>query len=277
MGAEALAGIDALVVAELLLLGGVAGYLAGLLGIGGGMMMVPALTFVLTRRGVDPGLAVKMAIATSMATILFTSLSSVRAHHSRGAVRWPIVRAMAPGIVLGGLVAGAAVFAMLQGRWLALSFAAFVGFSAVRMLVAPPPKPTRSMPGPLGQAAMGSAIGFVSSLVGAGGAFLSVPFMSRGNVPLKEAVGTSAALGFPIALAGTAGFVISGHALPAALPGAWGYLYLPALAIIALASVTLAPLGARAAHRMDVRALRRWFALLLFSLAGYMLFKALGG
>ena len=276
MGAEALAGIDAVVVIELLLLGGVAGYLAGLLGIGGGMMMVPALTFVLTRRGVEPGLAVKMAIATSMATILFTSLSSVRAHHSRGAVRWSIVRTMAPGIVLGGLLAGAAVFALLQGRWLALSFALFVGFSGLRMLRPPAPKPTRGMPGPLGQAAMGGAIGFVSSLVGAGGAFLSVPFMSRGNVPLKEAVGTSAALGFPIALAGTAGVIISGHGLAPALPGAWGYLYLPALAIIALASVSLAPLGARSAHRMDVATLRRWFAVLLFSLAGYMLFKALG-
>ncbi|MBQ1767282.1 MAG: sulfite exporter TauE/SafE family protein, partial [Aquincola sp.] len=115
----------------LLLVGTGTGFMAGLLGVGGGMMMVPFLTHLLSARGVAPGVAVKMAIATSMATILFTSLSSVRAHHHRGAVRWDIVRRLAPGIVLGGLVAGAGVFAVLKGAALALFFAAFVGFSDV--------------------------------------------------------------------------------------------------------------------------------------------------
>ena len=122
--------------------------------------------------------------------------------------------------------------------------------------------------------ALGAVGGFLSGLVGAGGAFLSVPFMSRCNVPIHNAVATSAALGFPIAVANTAGYVVAGWDLPAALPGAFGYLYLPALLIIAAASVLLAPLGARAAHALPVRQVQRLFALLLYALAAYMLTRA---
>ena len=262
---------------ELLLLGCGTGFLAGLLGIGGGMLMVPFLTLILSHRGVDAGLAVKMAIATSMATILFTSLSSVRAHHKRGAVRWDIVRAMAPGIVAGGLLAGAGVFALLKGRWLALFFAGFVGFSATQMLRSKRPAAARQMPAAAAQAAVGGGIGFVSGLVGAGGGFISVPFMTWCNVAIHNAVATSAALGFPIALANTAGYVVGGWSLPASLPGAFGYLYLPALAIIASISMLVAPFGARAAHAMPMALLRKVFAGLLYALAAYMLYKALAG
>jgi uncharacterized membrane protein YfcA len=267
--------IDPLLVVELLALGVATGFLAGLLGIGGGMLMVPFLTFLLSQRGVPAGTSVKMAIATSMATILFTSLSSVRAHHRRGAVRWDIVRAMAPGIVAGGLLAGAGVFALVKGQGLALFFALFVGFSATQMLLDRKPAPTRQMPGAAGSAGAGGAIGFVSGLVGAGGGFLSVPFMTWCNVAIHHAVATSAALGFPIALANTAGYVIGGWGLPAALPGAFGYLYLPGLAIIAVASVLMAPVGARTAHALNVRQLKHVFALLLYALAAYMLYKAI--
>ncbi|WP_127997469.1 sulfite exporter TauE/SafE family protein [Piscinibacter defluvii] len=262
-------------VAELLALGALAGFLAGLLGVGGGMLMVPFVTWVLSSRGVAPGLAVKMAIATSMATILFTSLSSLRAHHRRGAVQWPLVRRFAPGILAGSLLAGAGAFALLKGAALAIGFALFVGFSATQMLLDKRPAPSRTLPGPLGLAGAGAGIGFLSGLVGAGGAFVSVPFMTWCNVPIHQAVATSAALGFPIALASTAGYVIGGWGLPPALPGAFGYLYLPALLCIASASVLTAPLGARAAHRLDVRQLKRVFALLLYGLASYMLYKGL--
>ncbi len=262
-------------IAELLLLGSCTGFLAGLLGIGGGMLLVPFMTFILSHRGVPDGLAVKMAIATSMATILFTSVSSVRAHHKRGAVRWDIVRGLAPGIVIGGLLAGAGVFAVLKGQWLALVFAAFVGFSATQMLLDKKPAPARQMPGMAGQWAAGGGIGFISGLVGAGGGFVSVPFMTWCNVAMHNAVATSAALGFPIALANTVGYVVGGWSLPAPLPGALGYLYLPALAVIASASVLAAPFGARVAHAMNVRQLKRVFALLLYVLAAYMLYKAL--
>jgi len=261
-------------VAELLALGAAVGFLAGLLGIGGGMMLVPVLTLLLSQRGVEPGHAVKMAIATSMATILFTSLSSVREHHRLGAVRWDLAATLSPGIVVGGLLAGAGAFAVLKGQGLALFFAAFIGWSALRMLQDRKPKPGRQLPGRLGQGAVGAGIGFVSGLLGAGGAFLSVPFMTWCNVPVRQAVGTSAALGFPIAAASTLGYAISGWGLPSALPGAVGWFYLPALVLVALASVSLAPLGARTAQRIDVRWLRRLFALLLFGLAGTMLQKA---
>jgi len=270
-------GLEPLLVAELGSIGIAAGFLAGLLGIGGGMVMVPFLTLILTQRGVGVDLAVKMAIATAMATILFTSLSTMRAHHRRGAVRWDIVRGMAPGIVLGGLAAGAGVFALVKGHALALFFAVFIGFSATQMLLARAPKPTRQLPGRIGQAAAGSGIGFLAGLVGAGGAFIAVPFMTRCNVPIHNAVATGAAMGFPIALANTAGYVIGGWSEPAALPGAVGFLYLPALAVVALASVSVAPLGTRAAHALDVRLLRRVFALMLYVLAADMLWRGLHG
>jgi len=266
-----------LLVAELLALGLAAGFLAGLFGIGGGMLMVPFLTFILSHRGVEPGMAVKMAIATSMSTIVFTSLSSVRAHHRRGAVRWDIVRGMAPGIFVGGLLAGAGAFALLKGQALALVFGLFVAFSATQMLRGRKPAASRQMPGWPGQTAAGTGIGFVSGLVGAGGGFLSVPFMTWCNVPIHHAVATSAALGLPIALASTAGYVVGGWSLPPALPGAAGYLFLPALAVIAAASVSMAPLGARAAHALNVAQLKRAFAMLLYVLAAYMLAKAFTG
>lgn len=263
-------------VAELIVLGICAGFLAGLFGIGGGMLLVPFMTLILSHQGVDDSLSVKMAIATSMATILFTSLSSVRAHHRRGAVRWAIVRGIAPGILIGGLLAGAGAFKLLKGQALALVFGAFVAFSATQMLRGKKPAPHRQMPGWAGQTAAGTGIGFLSGLVGAGGGFVSVPFMTWCNVPIHNAVATSAALGVPVAVASTLGYVIAGWNLPPAVPGAFGYLYLPALALIAAASVTMAPLGARAAHAMNVGQLKRAFAVLLYALAIYMLFKAFG-
>lgn len=268
---------DLLLLAELLLLGSGTGFLAGLLGIGGGMLMVPFLTMLLDARGIGPALGVKMAIATSMATILFTSLSSVRAHHRRGAVRWELVRTLAPGIVLGSLAAGAGVFAALKGSALALVFAVFVAFSATQMLANRKPRPSREMPGPPGRLAAGGVIGFISGLVGAGGGFISVPFMAWCNVPMHNAVATSAALGFPIAAASVTGYLIGGWQLDSGLPGALGYLWLPALATIACASVLTAPLGARTAHAMNVAQLKRVFALVLYGLSAYMAFKALAG
>jgi uncharacterized membrane protein YfcA len=254
-------------------MGTVTGYLAGLLGIGGGMIQVPFLTTLLVQRGLASELALKTAIATAMATIAFTSLSSVRAHHARGAVRWDIARAMAPGMLAGALVAGAGLFALLKGPALGLVFALFVGYSATQMLLERKPKASRLLPGAPVQAVVGTGIGALASLVGAGGAFMSVPFMLWCNVPIHHAVGTSAALGFPIALASTLGYVIGGWSLPPSLPGAFGYLYLPALAIVAVASVLMAPLGARTAHAMDTRRFRRIFAVLLYGVAGYMAWR----
>ena len=260
---------------ELALLGTCTGFLAGLLGIGGGMIMVPFITFMLSQRGVDADLAVKMAIATSMATIIFTSVSSVRAHHKRGAVRWDIVKGLAPGIVLGAMVASLGVFAVLKGAWLALLFAAFVGFSGTQMLLDKKPSPTRSLPGTPGLVGAGSVVGFLSGLVGAGGGFVSVPFMTWCNVAIHNAVATSAALGFPIAVANVAGYVMAGRTVEGLPEGSLGYIFLPALAVIATASVMTAPLGAKVAHALPIKQLKRAFAAVLYMLSGYMLFKGL--
>ncbi len=269
--------LEPLLIAELALLGVGTGFLAGLLGIGGGMLMVPFITLILNGRGVAPDLAVKMAIATSMATIIFTSISSVRAHHKRGAVRWDIVKRLAPGIVLGAAVASLGVFALLKGSWLALFFSLFVGFSATQMLLDRKPQPTRTMPGTAGQLGAGGVIGFLSGLVGAGGGFVSVPFMTWCNVPIHNAVATSAALGFPIALANALGYVVSGQGLAELPAGSVGYIYVPALVVIASASVLMAPLGVKAAHALPIATLRRVFAGILYLLAAYMLWKGLAG
>ena len=267
--------IEPLLILELAALGLVTGFLAGLLGICGGMIMVPFISAMLSGRGVEPGLAVKMAIATSMATIIFTSVSSVRAHHKKGAVRWDIVKALAPGIVLGAMVASLGVFALLKGASLYFVFAAFVAFSGSQMFLDKKPSPTRQLPGTAGLLGAGGVIGALSGLVGAGGGFVSVPFMTWCNVAIHNAVATSAALGFPIALANVVGYVIAGQGLQGVPPYSFGYLWLPALVVIASCSVLMAPLGARAAHALPVKKLKRAFAVVLFTLAIYMLYKGM--
>jgi uncharacterized protein len=266
-------GLDWQLVVELLILGSFTGFLAGLLGIGGGMLMVPFMTLLLSARGMPPQHVVKMAIATSLATICFTSIASVRAHHRRGVVLWPVAKLLAPGIIVGSML-GAQVAKALPSQALAVLFAVFVGFSALQMLIDAKPKPSRQLPGSGGMLAAGGVIGLFASLVGAGGAFVSVPFMTWCNVKIHNAVATSAALGFPVAAAGTIGYVIAGWSLRDMPAGAVGFIYLPALLIISSASVLTAPLGARTAHRMDMRQLKRVFAALLFGLAAYMVWKA---
>lgn len=265
--------LDPLLVVELALIGTGTGFLAGLLGIGGAMVMVPSLTMILTHRGFPADYTVKMAVATSLATIAFTSLSSMRSHHQRGAVLWPVVKVLAPGILVGSAI-GAQVAHALPGKLLGVVFAVFVSFSATQMLLNRKPKPSRTLPGPLATFGVGNLIGLLSALVGAGGAFVSVPFMTWCNVKIHDAVGTSSALGFPIALAGTLGYIYAGMGLPQMPPGSVGYLYLPGLVIISLASMLMAPVGARTAHRMDIQPLQKLFALVLYCLAAYFVFRA---
>ncbi|MBU4611062.1 sulfite exporter TauE/SafE family protein [Achromobacter sp. GG226] len=266
--------MDVASVASLLALGLGCGFLAGLLGVGGGMVMAPLLAAVLAWQGVALDMQVHVAIATAMATILFTSLSSARAHSRRGAVRWHVVAAMVPGLILGGLLSGGAAFALLPAAWLALGFGLFVGYSALRMLTARPVAADRALPGALGLGAAGTGIGFISGLVGAGGGFLSVPFMTRRNVPLAHAIGTSAALGFPIAAANTVGYVWSGWHETTGQPGMFGFIAWPVLIVVSIASMLAAPVGAAMAHRLPVHRLKRAFAGMLFLLACYMLWKS---
>ena len=269
--------LEPLLIVELALLGIGTGFLAGLLGIGGGMLMVPFITIIMSHRGVAPDLAVKMAIATSMATIIFTSMSSVWAHHRRGGVRWDIVKRLAPGIVAGSIIGSLGVFALLKGSYLAIFFGLFVSFSATQMFLNKKPKPARQMPGAAGQFAAGGFIGFLSGLVGAGGAFISVPFMTWCNVAMLNAVATSAALGFPIAVANVIGYIISGLNVAGLPVGSFGYIWLPALVVIAACSFMTAPLGAKAAHSLPIDKLKRIFGSVLYLLAAYMLYKGLTG
>lgn len=259
----------------LMLLGSCTGFLAGLLGIGGGMILTPFLTMLLPLAGIPEDHIVHVAIATSLATIMFTSLSSVRAHHQRGGVIWQLVAGIAPGILVGA-ICGAQVASLLPTFWITMVFVCFVGFSAFKMFMNSKPSPSRELPGRPGQFLVGTAIGVVSTLVGAGGGFISVPFMLWCNVQMKRAVGTSAALGFPIAFAGTLGYVWSGWAATD-MPG-WpetiGYIHIPALLCIAAASVCTAPLGAKVAHSINTKPLKRIFACNLLILASYMLYRA---
>jgi uncharacterized protein len=264
--------LEPLLILALAALGLVTGFLAGLLGIGGGMLMVPFLSILLTFKGFPQEYVVKMAVATSLATICFTSLSSVRAHHQRGAVLWPVALTLSPGIVVGSLL-GTQVAVAMPARALSVLFAVFVAFSATQMFLNRKPKPARVLPATPGMLGAGALIGAVSAMVGAGGAFISVPFMTWSNVSIHNAVATSAALGFPIALAGTVGYVLAGWGLPQLPPGAVGYIYLPGLVVISIASMLTAPWGARTAHRIDIAPLKKVFASFLYLIAAYFLLR----
>ena len=250
-------------------IGAVVGFAAGLLGIGGGMVMVPLLVFVLTAQGLAAN-ALHMALATAMATILFTSLSSVRAHHGLGSVDWPIVRAMVPGTIVGAFAA-ALVAGLIPTRPLAVMFTALVFYAASQMLLDLRPKATRPFPSRSSLFAVAAAIGGVSSLLSAGGAFLSIPFLAGRGVPVRRAIGSAAAIGFPIALAGSFGHVMQGLRTEGLPPWTVGFVYLPALGLVAATSMATAPLGAKLAHRVPVRRLRLIFAVLLYAMAARML------
>ncbi len=266
-------GIDLTLLISLLVLGCFTGFLAGLLGIGGGMLMVPFMTMLFTAQGFAPQHIVHMAVATSLATILFTSISSIRAHHARGAVRWDIVRWLAP-LAFLGTVLGAQFASHLKTPWLALFFGLFVGYSALQMLSGKKVAANKTMPSNGAVLGVGGFIGFMSSLVGAGGGFITVPFLSTRNVPLHQAVASSAAMGLPIALGGLLGYIVSGHNVAGLPSGAWGYIYAPALFGCAVTSVLFASIGAKTAHTMPVAQLKKIFAGLLLMLAAYMLYKA---
>ena len=253
-----------------LAIGSAVGFLAGLLGVGGGMIMVPVLVFVFTAKSFSSEHLMHLSLATAMATIPFTSASSVRAHHVRDGVDWSIVVGMLPGLAVGALL-GALVAGAVPSRPLAIFFAVFISYAALNMFRKVQPKATRQLPGRLGLGVVGGVISFLASFVAAGAAFMTIPFMTWCNVPMKRAIGTAAALGFPLALASTVGYVYAGwHA--AGLPsGTLGFVYLPALIPVVLASMLTAPLGARFSHRLPVRRLRMAFGVLLLALALHML------
>ncbi|OGS91540.1 MAG: hypothetical protein A2Z95_09700 [Gallionellales bacterium GWA2_60_18] len=261
--------------AAYLTLGAITGFLAGLFGVGGGLVLVPVLLMLYDAQRFGAEYTLHLALGTSMATIIFTSLSSLRKHHQHGAVNWQVVRRITPGILLGTAL-GALFASSIPARGLGIFFTLFVYFAAAQILLGKTPHPSRQLPGTAGMTFAGTLTGWISSLVSIGGGTIIVPFLIWCNVPIRHAIGTASAIGFPIAVGGTLGY-IAGGAHTGGLPEMHlGYVYLPALFWVALASVLTAPLGAKAAHRMKVELLRKLFAVLLIVLATKLLLKVLG-
>lgn len=250
--------------------GAVVGVLAGLLGVGGGTVIVPMLVAVFPMQGVPAEYVQQMALGTSLASIMFTSVASARAHHARGAVQWNIFKEITPGILLGTFFGGL-LATHLPTMFLKIFFICFLFAIAAQMISNYRPPATRNMPGALGTAAAGGVIGMVSSFVGIGGGSLSVPFMTFCNVPIHTAVGTSAAIGFPIAVAGTLGYVVGGWGRPGLPEFSLGFVHLWALFGIAAASFFTAPIGVRLSHALPTKKLKRCFAIFLIIIALKML------
>jgi len=255
-----------------LALGVGAGFIAGLLGVGGGLLIVPTLTAVFLWQGMSVDVVMHLALGTSLATIVVTSLSSVRAHHLRGAVDWGLVRGLAPGLMLGA-ASGAVIAHYLETMVLVWIFAIFELFVAVYMFFGSPKPQSAGEQGPSqGELlAAGNSIGAVSALLGIGGGTMTVPYLSWRGLLMPRAVAVSAACGLPIALAGAISYLVAGWQV-ASLPDlVSGYIYWPAFIGIVSSSVLFAPLGARCAHALPVLVLRRVFACLLAVLGVGML------
>jgi len=257
-------------VAVFLVTGVAAGVLAGLFGVGGGLIIVPALAVILPKLGTAPEVVMQSAIGTSLAVIGLTGISSTRSHHARGGVIWPIFWRLAPGIVIGSLI-GAAIAHQVSSDVLKKCVGIGALLISIQMLIDAAPKPTRSAPGALGLGLVGSVIGALSALIGIGGGSLTVPYLSACNIDMRRAVGTSAACGMPIAWAGAAGFAFNGHGVAGLAPWSLGYIDLAAFAGIAVTSVLTAPLGAKLAHGLSPKLLKRAFAIFLAGVSLRML------
>ncbi len=250
------------VIASYLALGALAGTVAGLFGIGGGLIIVPVLIFSFGLQGISPEIAPHLAVGTSLATIVFTSVSSIRSHHKHGAVRWDLFRPMMVGIIVGALI-GAWTASLMSGPALELVIGVFVTLVAVKMLFDVSPKPGRDVPGLAGLGVAGGGIGWASAIFGIGGGTVTVPYLSWCNVRMQQAVGTSAACGLPIAIAGALGNIWTGWQNPALPELSVGFVYLPALIGIILTSIFFARIGANLAHRLNPRVLKRIFSIML--------------
>jgi uncharacterized membrane protein YfcA len=251
-------------------IGAAVGFFAGMLGIGGGAIMVPLLVILFDAQGLPKSHILHLAVGTGMATILFTSVASVRAHASRGAIRWDIARNITPGILLGGLV-GSWIASFIPPLVFAALFTAVIYIAATNLLIDRKPKPSREAPGFVGMSVFGFVVSAASAFAAIGGAFLTVPFMLWCNVPMLPAIGTAAVIGFPIALSGTVGFIATGLRETGLPPYTVGFVYLPALAGIVVTSMLMAPVGAAAAHRLPTVWLKRIFAVLFYVMATKML------
>lgn len=253
-----------------LLLGSFVGFMAGLLGIGGGGILVPILTSIFISHGIPVDNVVHLALGTSMASMVITTFSSFRSHNAKGGVVWKAVRGMVPGIIIGTFSA-TFLASYLSSLFLGVFFALFMAFVSSQMFLNKKPKPSREVSGNMGLFAAGSGIGAISALVSIGGGSLTVPYLTWQNIEIKKAIGTSAAIGLPITIAGTIGYLVNGWNISSSDNYIFGYVYLPAVILISLTSFITAPYGAQLAHKLPVSILKKIFAVLLVCLSIKML------
>jgi len=254
-------------------LGAIAGLLGGALGIGGGVIIVPALVYLYATLGIAAPLDIRLAVGTSLATIVFTSTTAVYAQYRRDAIRWDIVRRWTPFVLVGSFASGY-VAELLPGQVLRGFIGAFLLLAALIMLARWAPPPHRQLPGRSGTAATGLAAGLGAGLAGIGGGNIIVPLLVYFNVAIKNATATSSTLGLPIALFGALSFIGAGWRAPDLPAFSLGYVYLPAMAAIAATSTLTAPLGVRLAHFLPAGQLKQAFGLLLCLVALRMLVLA---
>jgi len=253
-----------------LLLGSFVGVMAGLFGIGGGGIMVPVLTSLFVFQGVPVDKVVHLALGTSMASIIFTSISSMRSHHANGAVIWKIVKRITIGILIGTFLA-TFIASKINSLYLAIFFSVFMAYTSLKMFLNKKPKANKKISGNKEIFFVGTGIGAISALVSIGGGTLTVPYLVSRNIDIKKAVGTSSAIGLPISIAGTIGYFINGWSNSSWDNYTLGFVYLPAVLLISITSVMTAPYGAKLVHHLPVPVLKKIFSLLLILLSIKML------
>ncbi len=259
-----------------LAIGALAGFAAGLFGVGGGLVIVPILYVVFTQMGYDPAVVMHLALGTSLATIIVTSISSLMAHNKNGAVLWPVFKNLAPGLVVGSFL-GAGIAGLLSREHLQLVIGVFVIWVAYNMFMGAKKvvDENKALPSTAAQVAAGTGIGVASAIFGIGGGSLTVPYLNHSGVVMQKAVGTSAACGLPIAIAGALGFMFFGMKEQVNVPNTIGFIHIYAFFGISLMSFFTAKIGAKAAHILSPSMLKKCFAIMLFVVGCFFLFKSL--
>ncbi|HTF97486.1 MAG TPA: sulfite exporter TauE/SafE family protein [Cellvibrio sp.] len=263
-----------------LAIGALAGFMAGIFGIGGGLIIVPLLYVVFTQMGYEPEVIMHMALGTSLATIIVTSISSSIAHHKNGAVMWPVFKNLAPGLVIGSFL-GAGIAGLLSGANLQLIIGVFVIWVAYKMMIGSMASSGHVtdqdsvLPSAFKQFGAGTGIGVASAIFGIGGGSLTVPYLNHYGVVMQRAVGTSAACGLPIAIAGAFGFIFFGMKNQVNVPNSIGFVHIYAFLGISTMSFLTAKLGAKTAHALSPTVLKKCFAVLLLAVGCFFLVKGL--
>lgn len=259
-----------------LVIGALAGFAAGLFGVGGGTIIVPLLFIVFSQMGYDPNVVMHLALGTSLATIVVTSISSFMAHHKKGAVIWPVFKHLAPGMALGCFL-GAGIAGALSGLYLQVIVGLFLIWVAYTMFAGANKTidTTKTLPSQSLQMAAGGVIGVASAIFGIGGGSLTVPYLTRYGVVMQKAVGTSAACGLPIAIAGALGFMFFGMKAEINVPNTMGYIHIYAFLGISIMSFMTAKFGAKAAHALSPSMLKKCFAILLLIVGSFFILKTL--